>query len=146
MVKTCTRQWCTYTKQHTSQTGVYLSCTKLHNTTTGTWLTTDCFTVTSCTKTKKSSTIHFQCFDTTNHHHNRFTAPFLGPSGRDSARRELQDFMVQGKTNRGRHTNHPYGRHSIRTNQCPPPPSPHIFIGRMPFLSPNQQCQSTEDN
>ena len=38
---------------------------------------------------------------------------------------------------------HPAGCHSIRTNQCPPPPSP-IFTGRMPFLSPNQQCQSTE--
>jgi len=24
---------------------------------------------------------------------------------------------------------HPAGRHSIRTNQCPPPPSPHIFYG-----------------
>ena len=33
------------------------------------------------------------------------------------------------KINRGRHTDHPAtaGRHSIRTNQCPPPPSPHIF-------------------
>jgi len=51
--------------------------------------------------------------------------------------------MVQGKINRGRHTDHPAGRHSIRTNQCPPPPSP-IFTGRIPFLSPNQQCQSTE--
>jgi len=31
--------------------------------------------------------------------------------------------MVQGKINRGRHADHPAGRHSIRTNQCPPPPS-----------------------
>jgi len=36
-----------------------------------------------------------------------------------------QDFMVQGKINRGRHTDNPAGRHSIRTNQCPPSPSPH---------------------
>jgi len=35
--------------------------------------------------------------------------------------------MVQGEINRGRHTDHPAGRHSIWTNQCPPPPSPHIF-------------------
>jgi len=35
--------------------------------------------------------------------------------------------MAQGKINRGRQTDHPAGRHSIRTNQCPPPPSPpHI--------------------
>jgi len=34
--------------------------------------------------------------------------------------------MVQGKINskRGRHTGHPAGRHSIWTNQCPPPLSP----------------------
>jgi len=67
-------------------------------------------------------------------HHNRFTALFPGPSGWASARRELLDFMVQGKINRGRHTDHPYGRHSIRTKQCPPPPSPIFFMGWMPFL------------
>jgi len=80
------------------------------------------------------------------HHHNRFTALFPGPPRWAGARRELLDFMVQGKINRGRHTDHPAGRHSIQTNQCPPPPSPHFFTGRMPFLPPNQQCQSTEGN
>jgi len=35
--------------------------------------------------------------------------------------------MVQRKINRGRHIDHLAGRHSISTNQCPPPPSPHIF-------------------
>jgi len=29
---------------------------------------------------------------------------------------EPVDFMVQGEINRGRHTDHPAGRHSIRTN------------------------------
>jgi len=57
----------------------------------------------------------------------RFTALFLGPSGWAGARRELIDFMVQLNINRGRHTDHPAGRHSIRTNQCPSPPSPHFF-------------------
>jgi len=52
---------------------------------------------------------------------------FPGPSGWASARREHLDFMVQGKINRGRYTDHPAGRHSIQTNQCLPPPSPHIF-------------------
>jgi len=47
------------------------------------------------------------------HHHNRFTAVFLGLSGWAGARRELLDFMVQGKINRGRHTDHLAGRHSI---------------------------------
>ena len=62
-------------------------------------------------------------------YHNRFTALFPGPSGCAGARRELLDFMVQGQINRGRHTDHRAGRHSIQTNQCPPPPSPDIFYG-----------------
>jgi len=32
--------------------------------------------------------------------------------------------MEQEKINRGRHTDHLAGHHSIRTNQCLPPPSP----------------------
>ena len=81
------------------------------------------------------------------HHHNHFTALFPGPPGWAGARRELLDFMVQGKINRGRHTDKMAGRHSIRTNQYPPPPSsPYFFTGRMPLLPPNQQRQSTEGN
>jgi len=81
--------------------------------------------------------------------HNHFTALFPGSPGPGwaGARRELLDFMVQGKINRGRHIDHPAGRHSIWSNQyLPSPPSPHIFTGRMPFLPPNQQRQSTEGN
>jgi len=48
-------------------------------------------------------------------HHNRFTALFPGPSGWAGARRKLLDFMVQGKINRGRHTDHLAGRHSIQS-------------------------------
>jgi len=60
-------------------------------------------------------------------HHNRFTALFPGPPRSAGARRELLDFMVQRKINRGRHTDHPAGRHSIQTDQCQPPPSPHFY-------------------
>jgi len=63
------------------------------------------------------------------YYHNHFTAIFPGPPWWAGARRELLDFMVQGEINRGRHTDHPAGCHSIRTNQCPPPPFPHIFYG-----------------
>ena len=41
---------------------------------------------------------------------------FPGRPGWAGARRELLHFMVQGKINRGRHTDDPAGRHSIRTN------------------------------
>jgi len=68
-----------------------------------------------------------QCQSTEgNHHHNRFMALFPGPPSWAGARRELLDFMLQGKINRCWHTDHPDGRHSIRTNECP---SPHIFYG-----------------
>jgi len=49
---------------------------------------------------------------TTTPHHNHFTTLFPGPPEWAGARIELLDFMVQGKTNRGRQTDHPTGRHS----------------------------------
>jgi len=71
---------------------------------------------------------HSVAQNTYTHTYNRFTALFPGPLGWASARRELLDFMVQGKVNRGRHIDHPAGRHSIRTNQCSPPPSSPYFL------------------
>ena len=78
-------------------------------------------------------------------YHNRFTALLPGPPGWAGARRELLDFMVQGEIYRGRHTDHPAGRHSIRTNQCPPPPSPHIFYGpdALPAAQPALKATNT---
>ena len=73
---------------------------------------------------------------TDHHHHNHFTALFLGPPGWAGARRELLDSMVQRKTNRGRSTDHPAGRHSIRTNHCPPPLSPHFLQAGCPSCCP----------
>jgi len=57
-----------------------------------------------------------------------FYGPFYWTTGvsRCQKRTSGVDFMVQGKINRGRHTDHPDGRHSIRTNQCPSPPSSNI--------------------
>ena len=60
--------------------------------------------------------------------HNRYTALFPRPRGWAGARREpLEDFMVQGQINRGRHTDHPAGRHSIQINQCSPPAIPLFY-------------------
>jgi len=61
------------------------------------------------------------------HTHDRFMALFPGLPGWAGARRELLDFKMQGKINRGRHIDHPTGRNSIRTNQCRPPLSPHFY-------------------
>jgi len=65
-----------------------------------------------------------------------FYGPFLGPPRWASARRELLECMVQGKINRGRHTDHPAGRLSIRTNQCPPPLYPHFLQAGCPSCRP----------
>jgi len=78
------------------------------------------------------------------HHHNHFTALFPGPPGWAGARRELLDFMMQGEINRGRHTNHPAGRHSIRTNQCPHPPSPIFLQARCPSCRPTNSVKAVK--
>jgi len=76
------------------------------------------------------------------HYHNRFTALFPGPPGWANARRELLDFMLQGKINRGRHTDQPAGRHSIQTNQCPPPSSPHSLQTGCPSCCPTNSVKA----
>jgi len=53
----------------------------------------------------------------------------------------LWDHPVQGKINRGRNTNHQDGRHSIRTKQCPHPPSPKDKEKVVPVLWKNLTSQ-----
>jgi len=69
-------------------------------------------------------------------------ARFLGPPGWAGTRREFLDFMVQGKINRGRHRDHPAGRHSIQTNQCPPPPSPIFLQAGCPSWRPTNSVKA----
>jgi len=56
--------------------------------------------------------------------------------------RKLLEFMVQGKINRGRHIDQPTGRHSTRTNQCPPPPSPHPLQAGCPSCRPTNSVKA----
>jgi len=73
-----------------------------------------------------------------------FMAPFLWPSGWAGARRELLDFMVQGKINRGRHTDHLAESYSIWTNHYPPPPSPIFYRPEaLPAMQPTVSKQRT---
>jgi len=95
-----------------------------------------------CTTTKCTTPIH-----TTPHTHKHFTALLPGPPGWAGARGELLDFMVQGTINRGRHTDHPDGRHSIRTNQCPPPPSsPYFLQAGCPSCRPTNSVKALKAN
>jgi len=50
--------------------------------------------------------------------------------------------MMQGQINRGRHTDHPAGCHSIRTNQCPPPPTPHFLQAGCPCCCPTYSVKA----
>jgi len=72
-----------------------------------------------------------------------FYGPFSGTIRVSWCQKRTYGFYCAREDYRGRHTDHPAGRHSVRTNQCPAQ-SPPFFTGRMPFLPPNQQCQSTE--
>jgi len=72
------------------------------------------------------------------HHTTTVLRPFFRDTLGEPVPERTSGLYGQGNTNRGRNTDHPAGHHSIWTNQCPPPP------GWMPFLSPNQRCQSTE--
>ena len=52
-----------------------------------------------------------------------FYGPFSGTTRVSRCQKRTLDFMAQEKINRGRHIDHPAGRHSIQTSQRPPPPS-----------------------
>ena len=85
---------------------------------------------------------HPVCMITTTTTLQPFYGPFTGPPRWAGGRRELLDFMVQGKINRGRHTDHPAGRHSIRTNQCAPPPSSHFLQVKFPSCHPTNSVKA----
>jgi len=62
------------------------------------------------------------------HAHNRFTALFPGPPRWAGAIEEnFWTLWCKGRLTEADNTDHPAGRHSIWTKQCPPPPSPHFF-------------------
>jgi len=77
---------------------------------------------------------------TTPPHHICFTTLFPGPPGESVPE---ENFWCKRKINRGRHADHPAGRHFIRTNQYPPPPSPHIFLwARCPSCCPKNSVKA----
>jgi len=54
--------------------------------------------------------------------------------------------MMQGKINRGRHTDNPAGRHSISTNQCLPPPIPPFLQAGCPSCRPTNSVKALKAN
>jgi len=73
------------------------------------------------------------------HTHTRVLRPFFRDHpGEPVPEENLWTLWCKGKINRGRHSEHLAGCHSIRIKQYPPPPSRNFFTGRMPFLPPSQ--------
>ena len=83
---------------------------------------------------------------TTPHHHNRFTALFPGPTGWAGARRELLTLWCKGRLTEGDTSTIRLGTTPSGLSSATSTIPPLFFTGRMPFLPPNQQCQSTEGN
>jgi len=71
------------------------------------------------------------------HHHNH-TTTILRPFYRDYPGETVPEEKLL--INRGRHTDHPAGRHFIWTNQCPPPPSPFLQA-RCPSCRPSNSVK-----
>ena len=60
-------------------------------------------------------------------HNNHHLRPFFRDHPCETVPEEnFWNFWCKGRLTEA-DTNHPAGRLSIQTNQCPPPPSPHIF-------------------
>ena len=59
-------------------------------------------------------------------HHNHFTALFRDHPGEPVPEENFWTLWCKGRLTEA-DTDQPAGRHSIRTNQCPPPPSPIFY-------------------
>jgi len=64
--------------------------------------------------------------------------PFSGTTWVSQCQKRTSGLYGARKINRGRHTDQPAGRHSIWTNQCPPPPSSALtlLVGQQEGIRP----------
>jgi len=77
-------------------------------------------------------------------HHNRFTAFFRDHPGEPVPEENFWTLWCKGRLT-DRQTHRRSGWAALQLAQPVPTSTiPHFFTGRMPFLPPNQQCQSTE--
>jgi len=77
------------------------------------------------------------------HNHNHFMVFFRDHPGEPVPEENFWTLWCKGRLTEA-DTNHLAWRHSIRNQPVPTSTIPPFFTGRMPFLPPNQQCQSTE--
>jgi len=84
-------------------------------------------------RTRQDGSCHQQLYQS--------TTTVLWPFFRDNPGEPVPEenfwtLWCKGILNRGKHTDHLAGRHSIRTNQCPHLPSPHFLQARCPSCHP----------
>ena len=79
------------------------------------------------------------------HTHTRLTALCLGLPGRAGTRKVKPIWiLLEQETVSGSGISWAIGKSAPRSRQITTPTTQVFFTGRMPFLPPNQQCQSTE--
>jgi len=78
------------------------------------------------------------------HHHNRFTALFRDHPDESVPEENFWTFWCKERLTEA-DTNHPAGRHSIWTNQSPPPPSHHFLQAGCPSCRPTNSVKALKD-
>jgi len=80
--------------------------------------------------------LHYIIQQSNTHTHTTVLRPFFRDHPGEPVPEE--NFSTSWCKGRGRHTDQPAGCHSIRTNQCRPSPSPHIFyrLDALPATQP----------
>jgi len=81
-----------------------------------------------------------------NHHHNCFTAYFRDHPGELVPEENLGTLWCKGRLTEADTLAIRLGATPSGLNILPTSTIPHFFTRQMPFLPPNQQCQSTECN
>jgi len=88
---------------------------------------------------------------TASNHVTTTTTTVLRPFFRDHTGEPVPEenfwtLWCKGRLNRDRHTDHPAVCHSIRINQCPPPPSPIFLQAGCPSCRPTNSVKAVKDS
>jgi len=84
------------------------------------------------------------CYTCTTPHHSHFTALFPDHLGEPVPEENFWTLWCKGRLSEA-DTTHPAESHSIRTNQCPPPPSPIFLQAGCPSCRPTNSVKALKD-
>ena len=75
-------------------------------------------------------------------HHDCFTALLQDHPGEPVPKENFWTIWCKGRLTKADRPTNPAGRHSIRTNQFPPPPSPHFLQAECPSCHPTNSVKA----